>query len=324
MANVKLQHISKSFEYKTVLNDIDLSIENNEFCVLLGPSGCGKSTLLRIIAGLEMQNSGDVLINDKIVNNIEPKNRDIAFVFQSYALYPHLNVYENIAFPLKIRKLNKKEIDEKVNNAIDMLDLTDSITKKPKELSGGQRQRVALGRAIVRDAKVFLMDEPLSNLDAKLRSQMRSEIKALHKKLNTTFIYVTHDQVEALTMGDKIVVLKDGIIQQKGTPNEIYKNPDNTFVAQFVGNLPMNLIEKENEIIGFRPEDVIIGNSGDFSFKVLCDYAEILGSEKIVKFKLENNDCFAKLNADTDLTDLTLSVKNNKIYHFDKKTKKQK
>ena len=211
MSKVELAGIGKTFDKKNILTDIDLCVEDKEFCVLVGASGCGKSTLLRIIAGLETPTSGELFIDGKLSNNIQPKDRNIAFVFQSYALYPHLNVYDNIAFPLKLRKMSKKQIEDKVLEASDILGLDEYLKRKPKELSGGQRQRVALGRAIVREPEVFLMDEPLSNLDAKLRVQMRYEIKKLHKKLNTTFIYVTHDQTEALTMGDKIVILNEEI-----------------------------------------------------------------------------------------------------------------
>ena len=242
MANVTLKNVVKKYDTKTIINDVSLEIQDKEFLVLVGSSGCGKSTILRMIAGLEDITDGQIFIGDKCVNNVHPKDRDIAFVFQSYALYPHMTVYENIAFPLKMRNLKKDEIDKKVKEAAEILDLTEYLNRKPKQLSGGQRQRVALGRAIVRNPKVFLMDEPLSNLDAKLRVQMRSEIKKLHEKLQTTFIYVTHDQTEALTMGDRIVVLDKGIIQQAGKPEEIYYNPANTFVGGFLGSPSMNFI----------------------------------------------------------------------------------
>ena len=242
MSNVSLKKVCKSYDNKkSIINNIDLEIADKEFIVLVGASGCGKSTILRMIAGLEEITSGEILIDNRVVNNVHPKDRDIAFVFQSYALYPHMSVYDNIAFGLKMRKVDKKIIDEKVKEAAKVLDLTQYLDRKPKQLSGGQRQRVALGRAMVRNPKVFLMDEPLSNLDAKLRVQMRSEIKKLHKKLDTTFIYVTHDQTEALTMGDRIVVLDKGVIQQVDTPSNIYSNPANTFVAGFIGQ--MNFID---------------------------------------------------------------------------------
>ena len=231
MSDVILRGVRKVYDNKNVVIDnIDLEIKDKEFIVLVGASGCGKSTILRMIAGLEEISGGEILIGDKKVNNIPPKDRDIAFVFQSYALYPHMTVRENIAFGLKMRKVDKATIEKKVQEAAEILDLTPYLDRKPKQLSGGQRQRVALGRAIVRNPKVFLMDEPLSNLDAKLRVQMRAEIKKLHEKLQTTFIYVTHDQTEALTMGDRIVVLDKGVIQQVASPDEIYNNPQNTFV----------------------------------------------------------------------------------------------
>jgi multiple sugar transport system ATP-binding protein len=237
MSSVTLKNIKKTYDNnKTVINNVNLEIKDKEFVVLVGASGCGKSTLLRMIAGLEEISSGEISIGDRVVNNVPPKDRDIAFVFQSYALYPHMTVRENIAFGLKMRKVPKAEIERKVQEAAKILNLDEYLDRKPKQLSGGQRQRVALGRAIVRNPKVFLMDEPLSNLDAKLRVQMRSEIKKLHERLQTTFIYVTHDQTEALTMGDRIVVLNNGDIQQVGTPEEIYNNPQNTFVAGFVGS----------------------------------------------------------------------------------------
>ena len=230
MSNVSLKELCKSYDKtKVIINNINLEIADKEFIVLVGASGCGKSTILRMIAGLEDITSGTISIGDKVVNNIHPKDRDIAFVFQSYALYPHMNVYDNIAFGLKMRKYDKKVIDEKVREVAEILDLTQYLDRKPKQLSGGQRQRVALGRAMVRKPKVFLMDEPLSNLDAKLRVQMRSEIKKLHEKLDTTFIYVTHDQTEALTMGDRIVVLDKGVVQQVDSPDNIYSHPKNDF-----------------------------------------------------------------------------------------------
>ena len=231
MAQVTLKNVVKKYDAKTIINDVSLEIKDKEFLVLVGSSGCGKSTILRMIAGLEEITAGEIYIGDKCVNNVHPKDRDIAFVFQSYALYPHMTVYENIAFPLKMRNFSKEEIDRKVKEAAEILDLTEYLQRKPKQLSGGQRQRVALGRAIVRNPKVFLMDEPLSNLDAKLRVQMRSEIKKLHEKLQTTFIYVTHDQIESMAMADYIVLLNHGKIMQQDTPEEIYNNSANVFTA---------------------------------------------------------------------------------------------
>ena len=244
MAKVIVKNLGKTYEngFKAV-KDFNLNIDDGEFVVLVGPSGCGKSTTLRMIAGLEEISSGKLYIDDKIVNNVEPVDRDIAMVFQNYALYPHFSVYENMAFALKIKKMNKKAIKEKIDEAAKILELDNLLDRKPKELSGGQRQRVALGRAMVREPKVFLMDEPLSNLDAKLRVSMRSEIIKLHKKLKTTFIYVTHDQTEAMTMGSKIVVMNKGEIQQAADPITIYKKPRNKFVASFIGSPQMNFFD---------------------------------------------------------------------------------
>lgn len=225
------------------VQEFDLEIADGEFIVLVGPSGCGKSTTLRMVAGLEEISGGELYIDDTLVNNVTAKDRDIAMVFQSYALYPHMTVYENMAFPLKMQKLGKEEIDEKVREAAQILGITEYLTRKPKELSGGQRQRVAIGRAIVRKPKVLLMDEPLSNLDAKLRNQMRAEIIKLRKRIDTTFIYVTHDQTEAMTLGDRIVIMKDGVIQQVGTPQEVFDHPVNLFVAGFIGMPRMNLFD---------------------------------------------------------------------------------
>jgi multiple sugar transport system ATP-binding protein len=243
LAKVTLHHVYKRYGSNvTAVHDFHLEIEDREFLVLVGPSGCGKSTTLRMIAGLEEISEGDLYIGDRRVNDVAPKDRDIAMVFQSYALYPHMNVYENMAFGLKLRKFSKAEIDKRIQEAARILDIAHLLDRKPKALSGGQRQRVALGRAIVREPQVFLMDEPLSNLDAKLRVQMRTEILKLHQRLNTTVIYVTHDQTEAMTMGDRIVVMKDGVIQQVATPTDIYNHPVNQFVASFIGSPAMNFI----------------------------------------------------------------------------------
>src|SRR3954469_15185850 len=241
MAELKFQHIYKIYNKNvTAVKDFNLAIENMEFIVFVGPSGCGKSTILRMIAGLEDISQGDFLIDGKRMNNVPPKDRDIAMVFQNYALYPHMSVYHNMAFGLKLRKFPKNEIDRRVKEAARILGLEPYLDRKPKALSGGQRQRVALGRAIVRDVKVFLMDEPLSNLDAKLRVQMRAEIMKLHQRLQTTTIYVTHDQTKAMTMATRLVVMKDGIIQQIGTPQDIYSHPRNVFVGSFIGSPAMN------------------------------------------------------------------------------------
>jgi multiple sugar transport system ATP-binding protein len=258
MARVQLKNIVKKYPNSDVatVKNLNLDIQDREFLVLVGPSGCGKSTTLRMVAGLEEISDGQLLIGDRVVNDVHPKDRDIAMVFQNYALYPHMSIYENMAFGLKLRKMPKAEIDQRVREAAKTLDIEHLLDRKPKALSGGQRQRVALGRAIVREPQVFLMDEPLSNLDAKLRVQMRAEIAKLHQRLQTTVIYVTHDQTEAMTMGDRIVVMKDGIIQQVGTPQDIYNHPQNVFVASFIGSPSMNFIKgslvEEGGAIYFR------------------------------------------------------------------------
>ncbi len=341
MSNVIFKHVNKTYDNKKlIINDVSLEIQDKEFIVLVGASGCGKSTALRMIAGLEDISSGEILIDDKVVNNVHPKDRDIAFVFQSYALYPHMSVYDNIAFGLKMRKVDKETIDKKVKEAAEILNLTQYLDRKPKQLSGGQRQRVALGRAIVRNPKVFLMDEPLSNLDAKLRVQMRSEIKKLHKKLQTTFIYVTHDQTEALTMGDRIVVLDKGVIQQVDTPQNIYSNPANTFVAGFIGQMnfikatiendslkfgnvvipiPEKIKEKISSMntvtIGIRPENM---SGGDIKFAVYVDISEMLGSEQIAYFNIDENKCSARLDSDFHIgEELILGISTDNMLFFD-------
>ena len=246
MAKVRFENVSKVFDKTvTAVDAFDLEIRDKEFVVLVGPSGCGKSTTLRMIAGLELPTTGNIYIGDRLVNDVLPKDRDIAMVFQNYALYPHMTVYENIAYGLRLRKYPKRVIDEKVKEAARSLDILDLLDRKPKALSGGQRQRVAIGRAIVREPQVFLMDEPLSNLDAKLRNQMRAEILMLRERINTTFVYVTHDQTEAMTLGDRIVIMKDGIIQQVGTPQEVFAHPANQFVGGFIGTPQMNFFEGE-------------------------------------------------------------------------------
>jgi multiple sugar transport system ATP-binding protein len=248
MATLTLKNIKKVYDKNVVaVHSFDLDIADKEFIVLVGPSGCGKSTTLRMIAGLEDITEGDLYIGDKRVNDVEPKDRDIAMVFQNYALYPHMTVYENMAFALKLRKTPKAEIDRKVREAAEILDITSYLERKPKALSGGQRQRVAIGRAIVREPQVFLMDEPLSNLDAKLRNQMRAEIIKLRHRIDTTFVYVTHDQTEAMTLGDRIVIMKDGFIQQIGTPQDVFDHPANIFVAGFIGSPQMNLFDARLE-----------------------------------------------------------------------------
>ncbi len=305
------------------VQEFSLDIKDKEFIVLVGPSGCGKSTTLRMIAGLEDISGGELYINDKLCNDVEPKDRDIAMVFQNYALYPHMTVYENMAFPLEIKKVSKEEIDKKVKEAASILDITEYLNRKPKNLSGGQRQRVAIGRAIVRDPKVLLMDEPLSNLDAKLRNQMRAEIIKLREKINTTFIYVTHDQTEAMTLGDRIVVMKDGFIQQIGTPQEVFNHPLNLFVAGFIGTPQMNffdakLVKKggkyavdaygeivelsedkqkrlsalnvaEQDItLGVRPDHITLAKIGGIEGKV--DVTELMGANEHLHLKVNDKD----------------------------------
>ena len=252
MAHVELANLSKSFGKVNVLHDLNLSVEEGEFVALVGPSGCGKSTLLRIIAGLDEASGGDVLMDGEIVNDLTPRERNIAMVFQSYALYPHMTVEENIGFNLRISGVPKADVKTRAQAAAETLGLTDLLDRKPSQLSGGQRQRVAMGRAIVRNPDAFLFDEPLSNLDAKLRSEMRDEIKRLHQKVKTTSIYVTHDQIEAMTLADRVVILKGGVVQQIGTPSELYRNPANSFVAGFIGSPAMNFIDATLERDGER------------------------------------------------------------------------
>ncbi len=338
MSSVILKNLVKSYDgKKNIIDNINLEIKDKEFIVLVGSSGCGKSTILRLISGLEDITSGEILIDDKVVNNVHPKDRDIAFVFQSYALYPHMSVYDNIAFGLKMRKYDKKTIDAKVREVAESLNLTELLNRKPKQLSGGQRQRVALGRAIVRNPKVFLMDEPLSNLDANLRVHMRSEIKRLHQKLKTTFIYVTHDQTEALTMGDRIVVLDKGKIQQADTPEVIYNQPKNKFVAGFIGQ--MNFINTivqngyfEIEGHGFKTNKNIQGEvtvairaekmiAGDVSIKVKPEIIEMTGGERIVYFNLNGSKCSAKVPLDYPIGEnIELKISVNDMYFFDKES----
>ena len=281
MAGVKLVNVWKQFGEVTAVKNMNLDIKDGEFMMLLGPSGCGKTTTLRMISGLEEPTKGQIYIGDKLVADPEkgvfvpPKDRDIAMVFQSYALYPHMTVYDNIAFPLKLRKVPKQEIDQRVREVAEMLGLTELLKRKPRELSGGQRQRVALGRAIVRKPQVFLMDEPLSNLDAKLRVKMRAELKKLQRQLGVTTIYVTHDQVEAMTMGDRIAVINAGELQQVGSPDEVYNKPANTFVAGFIGSPPMNFLDASITEEGFV-------DFGEFKLKLLPEQVGVLQEENLI------------------------------------------
>ena len=340
MSGLSLKHIEKVYQGGVVaVSDFNLEIEDKEFIILVGPSGCGKSTTLRMIAGLEEISSGELYIDDKLVNDVAPKDRDIAMVFQNYALYPHMTVFENMAFGLKLRKVPKAEIKKKVEEAARILDISHLLERKPKALSGGQRQRVALGRAIVREPKVFLMDEPLSNLDAKLRVQMRSEIGKLHKKLATTFIYVTHDQTEAMTMGSRIVVMKDGFMQQCDTPEKLYDEPVNMFVAGFIGSPQMNFInvtvdKKEDGVylvndslsvklpdgkgsredlvpyygkevvMGIRPENIYdseahLAQFADSIVEVKVDNTEMMGAETFLYLLLGDAPIVARVNRRT-------------------------
>ena len=291
MSNVRIDNVFKSYGAVDVLHGVSVDIEDGEFVVLVGPSGCGKSTLLRMLAGLEEISQGTISIGDKVVNDVLPKERDIAMVFQSYALYPHKTVFENIGFPLKMAKRPPAKIKEKVEKAAEVLDLTDYLKRYPKELSGGQRQRVAMGRAIVRDPQVFLFDEPLSNLDAALRVQTRIEIARLHERLGTTMIYVTHDQVEAMTLADKIVVLRGGNIEQIGAPIDLYENPRNMFVAEFIGSPSMNffnasdlseagqsLLKPGADVFGVRPEHFSVVDKADAILSARPDFVENLGN----------------------------------------------
>ena len=363
MADVTLRHVYKVYEGSVrAVNDFDLNIKDKEFVVFVGPSGCGKSTTLRMIAGLEEITAGQLYIDGELMNDVEPKNRDIAMVFQSYALYPHMTVYENMAFGLKLRHTPKDEIDKRVKAAAEILEISELLTRKPKALSGGQRQRVALGRTIVRHPKVFLLDEPLSNLDAKLRVSMRSEITKLHEKLETTFIYVTHDQTEAMTMGNRIVVMKDGFIQQADTPITLFEDPCNLFVATFLGSPQMNIVDAElfldgktlkaklngqddmvvtfpeikakqlasakyigqKVLLGIRPEHVapMKGN-----LKAYIDVVEHLGDESILYTKMENrkDQFIIKIPFNSKIhanEDVNIEFDMNHVYLFDAETHK--
>lgn len=363
MAGMKFVHVKK--KYKTdayTVKDFNLEVKDKEFLILVGPSGCGKSTTLRMIAGLEDITEGDFYIGDKLVNDVAPKDRDIAMVFQNYALYPHMTVFDNMAFSLKLRKVPKKLIETQVKEAAKILDLEHLLKRKPKALSGGQRQRVALGRAIVRNPKVFLMDEPLSNLDAKLRVQMRAEISKLHKKLETTFVYVTHDQTEAMTMGDRIVVMYDGDIQQAASPSEIYDFPANKYVAGFIGSPAMNFIDgniiEENSSIyfrtaeinmqltrkdadvlrsrgyigkevtlGIRPENIFDESNSEslVDVGVEIEVVENLGSEQYLYVRTNLIPLTAKVKSQVKYVSgeqITLFIDSSKCHFFDKETEK--
>ncbi|MFD2443061.1 ABC transporter ATP-binding protein [Bacillus sp. CGMCC 1.16607] len=360
MAELKLDHIYKIYDNKvTAVTDFNLHIQDKEFIVFVGPSGCGKSTTLRMIAGLEEISKGDFYIDGKRVNDVAPKDRDIAMVFQNYALYPHMTVRDNMAFGLKLRKFPKDEINRRVNDAAKILGLEQYLDRKPKALSGGQRQRVALGRAIVRDAKVFLMDEPLSNLDAKLRVQMRAEIAKLHQRLQTTTIYVTHDQTEAMTMATRLVVMKDGLIQQVGAPKEVYEKPENVFVGGFIGSPAMNFFNGKIEdgkfvigtvtlsipegkmktlrdqgyvgkevILGVRPEDihdepVFIEASPGTKIDAKIDVSELTGAETMLYSSISDQDFIARVDSRSHIKPgdiIELAIDMNKTHFFDTQT----
>jgi multiple sugar transport system ATP-binding protein len=361
MATLSFKHLDKIYDNGVqAVFDFTLEVAEKEFIVFVGPSGCGKSTTLRMVAGLEEITAGELYIDDRLVNDVAPKDRNIAMVFQSYALYPHMSVYDNMAFGLKLRKMPKDEIERRVKNAAEILGLVPFLDRKPKALSGGQRQRVALGRAIVRDAKVFLMDEPLSNLDAKLRVAMRAELIKLHERLNTTTIYVTHDQIEAMTMATRIVVMKDGHIQQIGAPKEIYDNPTNMFVGGFIGTPAMNflngvvqedgcfycenlklrlpepkfkMLKDKNYIdrpivFGIRPEDIhdeliALETHKDSLADLDVDVAELLGSETNIHISVGKTNIIAKVNARSDIhigDKIKLAFNMNKCHFFDPDT----
>jgi len=358
MAEVLLKNVTKVYDGgNKVVTDANFIVKDKEFVVLVGPSGCGKTTTLRMIAGLEEISSGEILIDGKVVNSLPPKDRDIAMVFQNYALYPHMTVYENMAFGLKLKKVEKSEIDRRVKEAAKILSLESYLDRKPKALSGGQRQRVAVGRAIVRKPKVFLFDEPLSNLDAKLRVQMRTEISKLHKQLGATMIYVTHDQTEAMTMGDQIVIMKDGVINQVDTPMNLYNKPSNKFVAGFIGSPAMNFIEgnlikKETPnfvqqngsisfdlsnlklealenlssteiVLGIRPEDITLekSTSSAIEVEIKIDVIEPMGNETFIYFDIGKDQFIARVKPDEKLKvneKIKLFIAADNIYFFDK------
>jgi multiple sugar transport system ATP-binding protein len=329
MASVTFERVTKSYDGTVAVRELDLDVGDGEFLVLVGPSGCGKTTALRMIAGLEQITDGRLLIGDKVVNNLAPVARDVAMVFQSYALYPHMTVFDNLAFGLRNKKVPRKDIDERVRRASAILDLDPLLKRKPKQLSGGQRQRVALGRAIVREPSAFLMDEPLSNLDAKLRVATRAEILKLQERLGITTIYVTHDQVEAMTMGDRIAVMNHGVLQQVGTPEALYEDPANTFVAGFIGSPAMNLVPAplveaggDDRIVGFRPEHIDVGlsNGDGVHFKASVEVVEYLGDEQIAHLLVDGTPIVAKLPVEDKVTagqNADFAVDRSKLRFFD-------
>jgi multiple sugar transport system ATP-binding protein len=335
MAGVSFDHVTKKFDGTLAVSDLSIDVEDGEFLVLVGPSGCGKSTALRMLAGLEEVTAGRILIGERVVNKLAPGARDVAMVFQSYALYPHMTVYDNLAFGLRNKGVRKPEIQKRVGRAAEILDLGTLLKRKPKQLSGGQRQRVALGRAIVREPAAFLMDEPLSNLDAKLRLATRAEILNLQENLGTTTIYVTHDQVEAMTMGDRIAVLNFGVLHQIGTPEELYTDPSNMFVAGFIGSPPMNLVPAplldaggENLVAGFRPEHVSLREVRPDSVQAGGDVelVEYLGDEQVVHVRIRDRRVAAKLAVDVQIhhgDSVQVSVPRERVFLFDAQTEER-
>ena len=343
MAFLEFEDIDKSFGENNVISNFNLKVEKGHFIVLLGPSGCGKSTLLRMIAGLEKIDKGEIRLENNLLNDLLPSKRKIAMVFQSYALYPHMSVFNNISFGLINDKLSKSDITNKVHEAAKILKIEELLDRKPKELSGGQRQRVAIGRAITRNPKLFLFDEPLSNLDAALRSEMRVEISKLHKKLKSNIIYVTHDQIEAMTLADKIVIMNKGNIEQFGAPDNIYNDPKNIFVAEFIGNPKMNIIKIDKKdiknkdtfnlfnkeikfensnfenglYVGIRPEDISFKNESEISVEINIELIENLGSEKIIYTRLNNTEIRIKSSKNIKDKKITIYLPRNKLYLFD-------
>jgi ABC-type sugar transport system ATPase subunit len=332
MATIAFDHVTKRFDDTTAVDDLNIEVADGEFLVLVGPSGCGKTTALRMLAGLEDITDGRIRIGDRVVNDIPPGARDVAMVFQSYALYPHMTVFDNLAFSLRNVRMPRDEIRRRVAAAAEVLELEPYLQRKPKQLSGGQRQRVALGRAIVREPKAFLMDEPLSNLDAALRVQTRAEILKLQQRLETTTIYVTHDQVEAMTMGDRIAVMRHGVLQQIGTPEELYTRPANTFVARFIGSPAMNLvparlvgIEADGQLAGFRPEHVQLGDGRPDAahYDAAVEVVEYLGSEQLAHTVVGDAQVVVKLPVEPRLqpgSSATFSVPRDKLHLFDRDT----
>jgi len=349
MGYLNIKNVVKSYNKKdNIIKNINLSVEKGEFLVIIGPSGCGKSTLLRMIAGLEDINSGEIEIDNIVVNHISPSDRDIAMVFQNYALYPHMSVEKNLSYGLKNKKIKKDIIATKVKDIAQLLQIEELLARKPSELSGGQKQRVAMGRAIIREPKIFLFDEPLSNLDAKLRHQMRLEIRKLHDKLKITSVYVTHDQIEAMTLADKIVVVNKGKIEQIGTPDEIYNNPNTLFVSKFMGTPPMNIftckveknnilffdniikidkkIDEEEIYLGIRAEDILLDvNVNMIKLSINIDMIERLGSENLIYTMLDGYEFTVKTNAhiDRNKTSIDIYVDISKFYLFSKTDEKQ-